>query len=501
MQIANCDFEALRMLRALRRAEGFALYFAVCNVPVHRAELVEEIRRNLHRPIVEVAIPSDADDPYPPIEEALNGRTNSHPVPEDAVVFIYGLERLIPSADLERARRTLSRLNWKRSAYRRLGRPLVFWIPLYLIPLLAGEAPDFWDWHSGLYEFPLPEAVRGEVLTRLTEGAYWTARALSVEEKREQIRLLEGLLDEYRGDDVASLRARKETLRRLGEFYYSLGKYDAALKSFREHLSVTEKLDDRAGLAESYNNIGLVYKAQGDYELALEYHGKALAIRKEIGDRAGLAESYNNIGAIYYAHGNYEWALEYYEKALAIREEIGDRMGLIATYNNIGEVYRAQGDYGQALEYYRKALAIQEEIGDRAGLATTYNNIGEVYRAQGDYERALEYHRKALVIREEVGDRAGLAVTYNNIGLVYRAQGDYKQALRYYERALKLFEILGMRLEMAVTYHNMGLVALAQGDRERTSEWFRRSRDLYRELGLEHEVVEEEKMMERVSAS
>jgi len=44
------------MLRALRRARGFALYFAVCNVPVHRSELVEEIRRNLPRPVVEVTM-------------------------------------------------------------------------------------------------------------------------------------------------------------------------------------------------------------------------------------------------------------------------------------------------------------------------------------------------------------------------------------------------------------------------------------------------------------
>ena len=226
-----------------------------------------------------------------------------------------------------------------------------------------------------------------------------------------------------------------------------------------------------------------------------------LVSAQRLGKRKRVSLLCNQLGLWHGAQGDYGRALEYYGKSAKICEELGDRAGLTTTYNNIAGIYYAQGDYGQALEYYRKALAIQEEIGDRAGLATTYNNIGEVYRTQGDYERALEYHRKALVIREEVGDRAGLAVTYNNIGLVYRAQGDYEQALRYYEKALKLFEILGMRLEMAVTYHNMGLVALAQGDRERTSEWFRQSRDLYRELRLEHEVVEEEKMMERVSGS
>ena len=83
-----------RLLWALRRAQGFALYFARCNVPAYRAKLIEAIRANLSRPIAVIEIKPLAEhekrlqsvDGY--VEERLAG------VSPDAVVFITGLENL-----------------------------------------------------------------------------------------------------------------------------------------------------------------------------------------------------------------------------------------------------------------------------------------------------------------------------------------------------------------------------------------------------------------------
>jgi hypothetical protein len=88
------DFQSLA--RALRRAQGFALYFAICNVSTHRRELASRLKAMLTRPVIEVEL-SSQDDPYKAIEEAV------------------------------------------RAA------------PQYVVRLLREHAPDFFDWNSGLY--------------------------------------------------------------------------------------------------------------------------------------------------------------------------------------------------------------------------------------------------------------------------------------------------------------------------------------------------------------
>src|SRR5689334_12446668 len=90
-----------RMLWALRRAKGFALYFARCNVPAYRAKLIEAIRAHLDRPIVVVEI-----DPLAKTEKRLQSvdgyvEEKLASVSEDAVVFITGLENLLPSRNEE----------------------------------------------------------------------------------------------------------------------------------------------------------------------------------------------------------------------------------------------------------------------------------------------------------------------------------------------------------------------------------------------------------------
>jgi hypothetical protein len=152
-QIVQQD-DFLPLVRALTRAEGFALYIAECNVPTFRRKVSEVVRDRLDRPVVDVDL-SDVDrSPARPsidyvLEQQLAG------VAENAAVFVWHLEHLLPSTPTDRdvTEQTLTEVNWRRSAFTRLERPLVIWLPEYAIRYLARHAPDFFDWNSGTYVF------------------------------------------------------------------------------------------------------------------------------------------------------------------------------------------------------------------------------------------------------------------------------------------------------------------------------------------------------------
>ncbi|MFN3763269.1 MAG: tetratricopeptide repeat protein, partial [Anaerolineae bacterium] len=314
------DDEA-RLAHALRLARGFALFFVRCNVPLYRAEVVARLNRTLPRPIVEVDL-TDEPEVYPAIARAAE---NS---PERSVLFIYGLEAHLPSADRERALQTLRGLNWRRAAYQRLARPLVFWLPEYALGLVAREAPDFYDWNSGVFELAVPEPVREAILAEAlqipeTESLLF----LPIEKKKSRLELLEGLWEEYGEEYPAERQARLRLALQLGDLNYSMGRYEEARRWLTEAWRLANALGDRAGVAQTLGQLGNLAYLQGDYPEARRLYQESLRIAEQLGDRARVAKTLHNLGVLAQAQGDLEGAMGRYRESLAIKEALGDLWG------------------------------------------------------------------------------------------------------------------------------------------------------------------------------
>ena len=444
--IADSEQEARelqRLTRALKRARGFALYFVRCNLPTFRSELLSRLQSSINRPIVEIELNS-GDIVLDVIER------KSKNLPENAVLSITGLEHLLPTENRTIANRTLQYLNLQRSAFQRLHRPLLFWVPEYAIPLLGEGAPDFWDWHSGLYEFSAPHAIKAGLLNQFSfDSTYWVDWSLNEAEKHDRILLLLGLLDEYQGNSTAEIKARSDTAEKLAGIYFSLGDYDNALRYLHTALQGFEKLGDKNGIARVYNNVGEIHRARGEYDDALEWYQKSINLKQQLGDHAGLAATCNNIASIHCTRGNFDHALKWLQKSTGIFVKIDDHPGLASTYNIRGLICKARGEYVKALEWYRKSVAINEQLGDLAGLAATYNNIASIHRTRGDFDQALKWFQKSADIFKKIGDRAGLATTLHNMGTVAMAQKNWPAALAYFTRGRNLFREIGLKKKVA----------------------------------------------------
>ncbi len=430
------DDELKRLVKAVEFSYGFSLLFAVCNSPSYRKRLIQSIKNLTSKPIVEIEL--EKNEPFDPCEQIS---IKLREAPKNCVVFVYGLEKLVPSESDEFGVKILLAMNWRRRCFQELDCPMVFWIPEYLERLIATKAPDFWDWRSGVFRFQIPKEFELETLSAL---AGMDVSNLTLSEKKEQIDMFESLYAEYsKGEESASKLALADVALSLGELYFSLGRYNDAEKMFQKALRLARELHRRDIEARTLNNLGILSFEQGRYGDAMRYFENALKIAKELGKKAEVATTLGNLGNLAAQQGRYDEAKGYFEKSLRIEEELGDRSGVALTLGNLGNLAAQQGRYDEAKGYYEKSLRIREELGDRAGVATTLNNLGNLAFVQGRYGEAKGYYEKSLSISEELGDRSGIATTLNNLGNLADDLNEPELAFRFTAIALSLFVSMG----------------------------------------------------------
>jgi tetratricopeptide (TPR) repeat protein len=428
-----------RLAHALRLARGFALFFVRCNVPAYRAELVAHLKAQLARPVVEVDLEGEPDV-YPAVARAAGSSA------EDAVLFVYGLEHHLPSGDPERAQQTLRALNWRRAAYQRLGRPLAFWLPEYALAMVAREAPDFYDWNSGVFEIEVPQPQREALLADALALPDEAEASLPVEEKRARLRLLEGLWEEYRGESLAERQARLQVALKMARLHESLGDYNQARRLYEESLHIAEELGDRAGVARVLHNLGVLAQQQGDYGQAWQFYEESLRIAEELGDRAGVASLLHNLGSVLQGPGR----LGRGEGLLRARTgHLGAGPGAGASPRRhcrqqpgLGAAGPGRPGRGEGLLRARTAHSIWERaLGpEHPHVAIAVNNLGLVLQALGDLAGAKACYERALRIDEAAfgPDHPNVARDVNNLGGVLQALGDLAGAKACYERTLRI---------------------------------------------------------------
>jgi tetratricopeptide (TPR) repeat protein len=198
-----------------------------------------------------------------------------------------------------------------------------------------------------------------------------------------------------------------EAFKNLGVALAGLGKWDAALTTFRKALEINPDY------ADGHICVGNVYMAKGREEEAVACFQKALALNPD------SAFAHNNLGTVMQRREKLEEARAYFEKALALNPGFAD------AHNNLGNVFHALGELNGALACYRKALECDP------GHVDAHNNLGVVLQKLGKPEEALAYYRTALKLNPKH------ARSHNNMGTVFKMMGLPEQALACYHKALE----------------------------------------------------------------
>jgi tetratricopeptide (TPR) repeat protein len=239
--------------------------------------------------------------------------------------------------------------------------------------------------------------------------------------------------------DTAQADRKVKTLNELFRAYLQSDPVKA-LGYTREALNLSTEINDKKGMAASYNNLGVAYRNQGALDKSLEYYINSLKRYEELDNKEGIATTKNNIATIYSLKRDYGNALRNLDESYNMFIQLGDQNKIIGSMNNLGNLHSDIQLYEKALKYFNQAYQLSEKAGKK--FADPLSNIGSIYFKQGNYQRAVEYYEKALEIERANNNRLGVLNVVTNLGITFTKAKQPKPASAYLTEAMALSDEL-----------------------------------------------------------
>nr|WP_242037874.1 tetratricopeptide repeat protein [Tolypothrix sp. FACHB-123] len=409
------DEEYQALVRTLNFTEGFGLLFVRCS-PAEGEQLITKVKEDItNKNIAVLRLEQAVNNLYEIIENLDNQKKIN-------ILFITGLEqsfyeyeeckslagwnsRDIYSYSWKGVPPVLINLNQQRERFRdNFNICFVFLLPIFAIKYFIQRAPDFFDWRSGLFEFPIKSEILDQESSRIIQdGDYEKYLAFTPEETTKEIlRIQELIAENNRKFDI-----QKDLFINLGNLQCAGKDYKQALISFSKALEI--QADDYYAL----NNRGYALEKLGSYEEAIASFDKALEIQSD-------EYAWYLRGIALEKLGRYEEAIVSFDKALEIQPEFHN------VWYDRGIVLRILGRYDEAIASYDKALEIKPDYHE------AWNNRGYALGILEVHEEAITSFDKALLIKPDLHE------AWYNRGIALRILRRYEQAISSYDKAVSI---------------------------------------------------------------
>jgi CHAT domain-containing protein len=235
-------------------------------------------------------------------------------------------------------------------------------------------------------------------------------------------------------------RARAEYLTNIAWLHTRIGDYTAALTAFRETLTISREIGDRALEASTVNFIGLIHQFLNDPKEAMAHDRRALALATEIGDRKLQEQALYQLGWVHFVQKDYATAIRYYNDAVTAAREAGDRKGEGIVLTGLGMTYSSLGQYEKTLQYENEALTLLRESGETMREADALDHIGLALTLLHRPREAIPYHTQALELRKAHGGRWGEPFSLSSLARAHREMGDVAAAAADMSEVIKIVE-------------------------------------------------------------
>ncbi|MGA1132205.1 MAG: tetratricopeptide repeat protein [Prochlorotrichaceae cyanobacterium] len=367
--ILDPEEEYQALLRSLRRRRGFGLLFVRCN-PVMGRELVAKVKRDLPQKQAEF-LDLDAEIPggqfYELVETFLTEKLDTD------VLFVQGLEHSLFAYEetkqlagwspaklrnysWEGVPPVLVNLNLQRDRFRDSFAKtcLVFLVREFTLKYLIRRAPDFFDWRSGLFQFPIDKQNLEQESTRLwLDGIFEDYRSWTPEQRLARVVELKELITEPQQspDRIADLAFE------LGNLFDENQQHEEAIVSYEEALK--HKPDKH----EAWYNRGNALGNLGRHEEAIMSFEQALKHKPD--DHEAWFNRGNALGNL----GRYEEAIVSYNEALKHKPDYPE-----ALYNK-SCCYALQNQLEPALTHLQQAIKLDPQYRDMARSDSDFDGI------------------------------------------------------------------------------------------------------------------------------
>jgi superkiller protein 3 len=408
------------LLRSLRRKQGFGLFFVQCN-PVQGKEILVKLNADLpQKRMQELRLERDSTTLYDQVETLWQQQ------PVD-ILFVTHLEAaLLAYEDTKRLSGwsdadviytvswkgvppILSHLNQRREQFRdHFNACFVFLVPPFVIKYFIQRAPDFFDWRSGLFTFPLDEGDLRQESSKLLSDNWNEYTALTPEARTEKLLALRDHIDhiDHHHSPAETPESTAKLLCQQGLLFESGQQYTDAVASYDKALAI------QPNMHEAWYGRGIALSSLGRYEEAITSYDRAVTTKPNNHEAwSGRSYALGNLG-------RYEEAITSFN--LAVTSPLVEP----ETWYGRGNGLLRLGRYGEAIASYDQALAVNPDF------HKAWINRGAALSSLGRYEEAIASYDR--VVASQPDDWGA----WNNRGVALSKLGRYKEAIVSFDWAV-----------------------------------------------------------------
>ena len=236
----------------------------------------------------------------------------------------------------------------------------VFLLRQFAIKYFIHRAPDFFDWRSGLFDFPLDSKTLEQEATRIIqEGTYEKYANLTNEETNQKILEITEIIEHEIDNEQKA------------ELFFELGYLQRVRENHEEAISSYDKaVEFKPDNHQAWYNRGYSLRKLGRYEEAISSYDKAVEFKPD------NHQAWYNRGYSLRKLGRYEEAISSYDKAVEFKPDKHQ-----AWYNKACG-YALQGNIEQAIENLQIAINLHPEVREWAKTDSDFDAIREDERFQ-----------------------------------------------------------------------------------------------------------------------
>ena len=236
---------------------------------------------------------------------------------------------------------------------------------------------------------------------------------------------------------LGNAKFQARSLNRVGNWLVNIGQVADGLQAHQDALAIFEKLQDKAGLAETFDLLGMAHGIFGDTIQAVEQYDRAIQTLRTQNDRQGLISSLTSRAA--YASLGWvettpsvceppEHCSRDFTEALTLARQVDSMTGLAFGEWMAGLAYASFGQFGQGLAHARESLRIATVIQHTQWLAAAYFTLGRVYFLLLETNLAVQAFEAGLALAKKSGSAWWIGNISAYLAQAYLLQGRPQQA-------------------------------------------------------------------------
>jgi signal transduction histidine kinase len=247
-------------------------------------------------------------------------------------------------------------------------------------------------------------------------------------------------------------------LNKIGNNYYSSGRYLIASQNFEKAYQLCEKETDSILIANTLFYLGNVYDDLGKYEKAISKMLKAYTIYTSIDALKKVSQALNALSVTHIRLKDYNKAMEYSAQAMQVSMKINDTLGLIKAKKHSAIIYKKLKKYKKSIKNNLEVAKYELQKMKFSSLAKTYNNLGTVYAKIKKYDSSFYFQKKSFELKKAYGNKRDIVNAHLSYGNLYYNTNNLLLSKNHIRKAVEIAREENLPYELMNSLQSLAVV-------------------------------------------